>query len=208
LKNKKHLFFIILCYRLYNERQNFETSLKNILSNEDIQNKIYKGLAKYSEVFEGIYFEKEQISHMVKNSDSFGRIKRSLSNITSISDYYEIVLENLEHIFEIREETLKEKKRKPEEIVLEIDKKMIRDDDDISSFCENYGKILDKQKEKKIEKFFVLSPEILEKYIKYFKDKNLENLILLKNLVKKIALYVKPAKPKELKIPKKDKRNA
>ena len=205
LNNKKNLFFIILCYRLYNERQNFETSLKNILPNEDIQNKIYKGLAKYSEVFEGIFFEKEQISHMVKNSDSFGRIKRSLSNITSISDYYEIVLENLEHIFEIREETLKEKKRKPEEIVLEIDKKMIRDDDDISSFCENYGKILDKQKEKKIEKFFVLSPEILEKYIKYFKDKNLENLILLKNLVKKIALYVKPAKPKELKNPKKDK---
>ena len=205
LASKKDLFFFILCFRLFNERHKFETSLKNMLTHEDTQNKIYKGLAKYSDTFEGIYFEKEQITNMVRNSDTFGRIKRSLSNITYISDYYEIVLENLEHIFEIREKTIKEKTKKAEEIILEIDKKMVREDDDISSICENYGKIIDKQKEKAIEKFIILSPDILEKYMKYFKDKNLENLILLKNLVKKIIRNTKPAKPSKTKTTKKEK---
>jgi len=39
LTSKKDLFFFILCFRLFNERHKFETSLKNILTHEDTQNK-------------------------------------------------------------------------------------------------------------------------------------------------------------------------
>ena len=77
LENKENLFLVILCFRYFYDRYNFEKSLKNILTNEDnedIQNKIYKNLAKYPEVFNGIEFEKNQISKMVENSDSFRRI--------------------------------------------------------------------------------------------------------------------------------------
>jgi len=123
LKKKKiNLFFIILFFRLFNE-EDFQKSLKNILIKEDTEKKIYKGLAKYSQIFKGILFEKDQISNMVANSDNFIYIKSSLSNITSILVYFDILLENFDYIIDIRQKEIADKKITPDESILEIDNK-------------------------------------------------------------------------------------
>ena len=191
VKIKRKLFFIILCFRFFYERYKFENSLKNILSNEDTKNQIYKDISKYHDIFEGINYEKEQISEMVKVLEKFRRIKRALSNLDNISDYIEIILAHLEHISSIRIKDLKDKDNKPENLVLKFDENKIRKSDDIKNIYENYIKILDKLKDKEIENFVILSPELIEKYIKKFNNNNLENLIILKNLVIKITKNIK-----------------
>ena len=102
MKYKPELYLIILCYRLFLKNGKFHESLKIILKDEENKNEIYKNIVKYHELFEGITFEKEQVSQMVKASDNFRRIKRSLSNIVTIADYLEIILENLDHIIDVR----------------------------------------------------------------------------------------------------------
>jgi hypothetical protein len=191
MKYKKELYLIILFYRLFLKNGKFSESLKNILKDEETKKDIYKNLVKWHELFEGIDFEKEQVSEMVKASDNFRRIKRSLSNIVILPDYLEIILENLEHIIDIRNKEIKENKKKQDEVIIEIDKKMPRKNDDIKKVCEYYKKILDKQKLKGIEKLIIFSLEIFDRYIKFFRDKNLANLILLKNLAKETANFYK-----------------
>ena len=204
-KKKINLFFIILFFRLFNE-EDFQKSLKNILIKEDTEKKIYKGLAKYSQIFKGILFEKDQISKMVANSDNFIYIKSSLSNITSILVYFDIILENFDYIIDIRQKEIADKKITPDESILEIDnKKMISKNDDISTICKKYEKIIEIQKSKKIEQFVILSKNIFEKYIKFFENENLENLILLNKLAEKIRKIL-PKNIKNYKIDKKGKK--
>ena len=112
---------------------------------------------------------------MVANSDNFIYIKSSLSNITSILVYFDILLENFDYIIDIRQKEIADKKITPDESILEIDnKKMISKNDDISTICKKYEKIIEIQKSKKIEQFVILSKNIFEKYIE-FKKKNIEN---------------------------------
>ena len=120
VKNKRDLFFIILCFRLFN-KEDFQQSLNNILNHNDTKNVIYIWLTKYPKIFKGILSEKKQISNMVKKCENFRNIKRVLSNITSILDYFDIILENLEHIFEIRQEEINKKEKTAADIILEID---------------------------------------------------------------------------------------
>ena len=77
-KHKSNLFFIILVFKQYLDRDNFQQTLNNILKIEDTQNRIYKGIVKFHELFEGGKFDKFQISKMVSVSDTFKRIKRSI----------------------------------------------------------------------------------------------------------------------------------
>ena len=139
LIRKKELFYMILCFRVYNKKD-FQKSLQNILKDDNTSKKIYEKLAQFPEIFGGMLYEKDQILNMVKNSKNFKNIKSSLSNITSISDYFEIILKNLNHIFKIREKaiediekenkTKKDKTKKKEtkniadEIILEFDQKI------------------------------------------------------------------------------------
>ena len=186
IKIKENIFLIILCFRLFNEIYKFGNSLSNILLNEDIKKQIYKDLGKYDDIFEGIIFEKEQISQMVKALEKFSRIKRALSNLNDISDYLELIFLNLEHISLIRK-----KEKKPEDMLLVFDANKIRATDKIKSVCDYYGKILDVLKEKEIDYFVILSPLLIQNYIQKFHNNNLENLILLKNLIMKLLKNIK-----------------
>ena len=207
MKYKPELYLIILCYRLFLKNGKFHESLKIILKDEENKNEIYKNIVKYHELFEGITFEKEQVSQMVKASDNFRRIKRSLSNIVTIADYLEIILENLDHIIDVRNKEIKDNKKKPDEVIIEIDKDSPRKTDDIIKVCELYEKILDKQESKKIEKLIIFSPKLFDQYIKFFRDKNLANLILLKNLAQKTANFYKKKQTNPIKKGKKGKRS-
>ena len=192
LKCKTSLYFIIICFRLFLDKEKLKESLNNILKMEDIQKNIYKGIVKNHELFEGIKFEKEQISCMVKASESFRRIKRSLSFNANILDYLEIFLENFDYIISVRnEEIKKEKGKKPEELILEIKPEIVKETDDVKKVCQVYEKIFEKQQEKGIEKLLIFSHKLFDKYIKYLHGKNLENLFCLKNLLKKIIHNIK-----------------
>ena len=187
LKYKTRLYFIIISFRTLIDREKLKESLNNILGKEDIKKNIYKGIVKNHELFEGIKFEKEQISCMVKASESFRRIKRSLSFNVNTLDYLEIFLENFDYIISVRNEELKkEKGKKPEELILEIESNMVKETDDVKKVCEVYEKICEKQQEKGIEKLLIFSHKLFDKYIRYLHGKNLENLFCLKNLLKKI----------------------
>ena len=187
LKYKANIYFIIISFRLIIDREKLKESLNNILKMEDIKKNIYKGIVKNHDLFEGVKFEKEQISFMVKISESFRRIKRSLSFNVNIIDYLEIFLENIEHIISIRNEELaKEKGKKSEELILEIKSELVKEGDDVKKVCEVYEKIFEKQQEKGTEKLLIFSHKLFDKYIRYLHGKNLENLFCLKNLLKKI----------------------
>ena len=71
-------------------------------------------------------------------------------------------------------------------MLLVFDANKIRDTDNIKSVCDYYGKILDVLKENEIDYFVVLTPQLIQNYIKKFSNDNLENLILLKNLIMKL----------------------
>ena len=212
-KHKSNLFFIILVFKQFLDRNNFQQTLNNILRIEDTQNRIYKGIVKFHELFEGGNFDKFQISKMVSVSDTFKRIKRSISYITNINDYLEIILENFEHIVKVREGDIKkenDKKKKLDDYNLDISRDLIKETDNIAKICDNYEKIMDKQHEKKIEKFIIFAPKLFDKYMKYFNGQNLGNLYILMNLIKKI---IKKFEQKEKSNPKnqkakKDKKDA
>ena len=187
-KCKAHLLFIIYCHRLFYEINKIQSSINNILKNEDVENDIYKGIIKYTELFGEIHLEKEQISKMVSLSSSFSRIKRSLGFADNTYDYFKIIFENFEHIVEIRNNDLKDKEKgkKTEEFVLEINKDKPKYNDNIEQICNIYKKIFDKQNEKGIEKLVIFSPKLFEIYIQFYKDNNLNNLVYLKNMIKAI----------------------
>ena len=186
MKNKIHLYYIIICFRLIFERETLLNSLNNILKNKDIQNRIYKAIVKNNELFEGTKFSKEQISKMVDVSDTFKRIKRALKYLLYTSDLLEIISGNLDHIIDVRNEELKEKGKKSEDFTFKIDIEILKETDDISKIYKYYKNILDKQKEKDIDNFIVFGPKLFDKYISYFKNNNFEYLVLLRNLINQI----------------------
>ena len=186
MKNKIHLYYIIICFRLIFERKKLVNSLSNILKNKDIQNEIYKAVVKNNELFQGTRFSKEQISKMVDVSNTFKRIKRALKYSVDISDLLEIISEKFDHIIEVRSKELEEKGEKPEDFIFKIDKKILDKNDDITKIYELYKNILDKLEEKHIVNFIVFDPELFDKYISYFEKNNFEYLILLRDLVDKI----------------------
>ena len=186
VKPKAHLFFIIICFRLAFDSQNLLGSLNNILMIEDTQERIYKGIVKNNELFLYIPFTKEQISKMIKFSDSYNGIKRSLRFIITITDLMEIISEHFTHIIKLKKEEEKEKGKKHGEIIFEIDVVLAKETDNIKKASVLYENILDMQSKEKIDKFVVLGTKLIEKYKTYFMNKNLESLVDLKNLVSKI----------------------
>ena len=186
-KYKANLYFIILVFRQLYEKENFQKTLENVIKNEDTNKRIYRGIIRFNELFFGAKFEKEQISKMIGFCDNFKGVKKSLKYITYTNDYLEVILENFETIANLREADMKKEKNKnPPEFYLDINSDLIKENDNIQKICENYGKIMEKQKEKKIDKFIIFGSKLFDKYMKYYELKNLENLYTLLDLLKKL----------------------
>ena len=186
-KYKANLFFIILIFKYYYDKENFQRTVYNIIKNEDTQKRIYRGIIRFPELFTGVKFEKKQISKMVSFCENFKNIKKALEYIVNINDYLEILLQNFDLIIEKREEYIKkEKNKKHDDFQLALNKDLVKDTDDIDKICENYDKIIEKQNEKKIDKFIIFGPKLFDKYINYNRGKNLGSLYMLKDLIKKI----------------------
>ena len=202
MEKKIHIYYIIICFRLIFDKEKVLNSLNNILKNEDIQNIIYNEIINNIGLFEEIKFSKEHISKMVDISDTFIKIKNSLKFLVNISDLFEVISENFEHIISIINKELKEKSKKQEDFIFKIDIEMLKKTDDITKIYEFYNIILDKKKKKDIDNFNLFDPKFFERYISYFQNNNFEYLALLRNLMIKIINIIK-AKVKRTKKEKK-----
>ena len=185
-KYQANLYFIILVFRQFYEKENFQKTLNNAIKNKDTHKRIYRGIIRFPDLFLGARFEKEQISKMIKFCENYKGIKRSLKYITNINDYLDIILENFDIITELRDDMKKNKNKKTDEFYWDISRDLIKETDNIQKICENYEKIMDKQKEKKIDGFIVFGSKLFDKYMKYYHGNNLGNLYNLMNLIKKI----------------------
>ena len=205
IKYKANLYFIILVFRQFYEKENFQKTLNNFIINEDTHRRIYRGIIRFPDLFIGARFEKEQISKMIEFCDNYKGIKKSLKYITNINDYLDIILKNFEIIAKLRDDDMKkDKNKKPDEFYLDISRDLIKETDNIQKICENYEKIMDKQKEKKIDKFIIFGSKLFDKYMKYYELKDLGNLYTLMNLIKKI---IKKLNEKALLNPKPQNKN-
>ena len=115
---------------------------------------------------------------MIKFSDSYNGIKRSLRFIITITDLMEIISEHFTHIIKLKKEEEKEKGKKHGEIIFEIDVVLAKETDNIKKVSVLYENILDMQSKEKIDKFVVLGTKLIEKYKTYFMNKNLVKPIM------------------------------
>ena len=185
-KDKKEIakrFYIVILYYYY--KFHIE-KVKEILENKEIRSYVYEGLANYHTLFKDINLTKEQKKYLIDESKTYNQLVNSLSYTDDIVEIFHLIKDNFDKFNKLYSGSEKEKENKS-------NKKDIKKKIDIESLIipkieDNMEEILTLYKElvklQKKNAFILFKSTLVVQYISFFDGINLENLYLIKNLIK------------------------
>ena len=182
-KNISELFYSMALYFYvkFNREQ-----IPFLFENEKAFNFLLAKLIDFKDLYKDLVLSKDDFMKLFEKSKNFENILTFLSYIgKDVEQFLKVVFEKREFILKIKEDEIKDKKGKKEDLIIELGKfvepkkednikEVISVIDQLNSFQSSEGKII---------KF---SPSVFEKYIEYFDEVNLQYLILLKGTIETI----------------------
>ena len=188
------LFYSILLYFNLNFQKE---KIINMFHDEKIIKYLSKKLITFYKLFQSLILPKDIVRNLIKKSKTFDEILGFLFYIgTDIIDFLQLIYSEIEFIKNIFEDELdklneenenREQKDKREMKKIEIDSYVIpKKSDNIEKIYEIASLIYisEKMNHLNIIKF---SKSLIGKYVEFYNEKNLKNLLLLSNLINLIS---------------------
>ena len=173
--------FTVIIYFYYNFARN---KLPNLFLNKDenIQNYIIKSLNdRKKDIFINFELTKEEIHNLLNSIKSIELLNLFLKyKVTNLFELISIISDEFNAFCDIY--SSEENKTKAEmniEGIIELS-----ENDNLKEIYEKYIELVKLEKESNKNLFFLFQVPLLKKYIKFYEDKNFENLIYIKNIVK------------------------
>ena len=186
------LFILILFYYYHFKKEN----VKNLYDNENINKYIYKGLLKNIIFFKEYKLAKNQINQVINYSTNFNELRNALEYCSNTQDFLQLIDNNLNkfnHCFlkakdEYEKNNDANKKKSINKLtfpLIEVADYIIPTKDDNLNEIFDLIKKLSKSIKKSVDKFYlILDSSFFRKYIEINKDENLDNLLIIKEIMK------------------------
>ena len=161
---------------------------QNVIDNEKINNYVYKGLIKYNALFKNISLTKEQMQEIFKVITTFNELKIILRYNNNILELLYIIKANINRIRQIYKKDLLQSflndGNSAERIVIDFEEYVSpKKDDDLATISELIKNIVNEIICTNKTLFIFFSPSFFMKYINFYNNENLDNLIIIKDLI-------------------------
>ena len=175
IKFKVNLFAISLYFTFFFNKEAFDL----LLNYEQMRNDIYSGLLKNYTLFESIELTKEQIGILIKLSSNLDELLSAFSFNKDALILIQLIKENFNKIIEIYNEA---KKKHIDKLINIEDYINPNKEDNLEEISNNYISIIDLQIKSVNKIFIIFGKNLFDKYIDYFKQKNILYLFCLKDI--------------------------
>ena len=179
------LFAFLLCFYHEYIKDEFETAMQS--ENEIAIKYINNALLIYSHFFFDKKLSKDKVQELINISKTYDDLSKSIQYIKILSDLLDIITSNFDkfkELYLIEKKTKKNPKINLESII------SVREEEDIKSICEKYEKLVEKQKKdmKCDSPSIFMSGSLFDKYISYYEGTSLDNLLQIKETIKKLQI--------------------
>ena len=182
-QNISELFYSMVLY--FYIKFNREKIAK-LFENEKAFNFLIAKLIDYKNLFKDLVLSKGDFMKLLEKSKNFENILTFLSYLgKDVEQFLKIIYEKREFILKIKEDEIEEKDAKKEDLMIELEKYIEpKKEDNINEIISVIEKLNGFQaSEGKIIKY---SSSVFERYVEYYDEVNLKNLILLKGTIESI----------------------
>ena len=173
--------FTVIIYFYYNFSRDKLLNLF-LTKDENIQNYIIKSLIeRKNDLFINFKFSKEEIHNLMNCIKSIEQLNVILKyNVTNLLELISIISDEFNAFCDIFSSEANKKKAE-----MNIDEIIeFSENDNFKEIYEKYIELIKREKESNKNLFFLFQIPLLKKYIKFYEDKSVENLIYIKNIVK------------------------
>ena len=195
-KQKEEIYqiklFILILFYYYNFKNE---NVQNLYDNENINKYIYKGLLNYTKFFKKYKLPEDQIHQVIKYSGKFNELKTALEYCSNTQDLLQLIDDNLNKFndcfLKAKDEYEKSNNVNKKNInkltfpLIEVADYAIPTKDDNLNEIFDLIKKLEKGIKMSIDKFYLIfDSSFFKKYIEINKDENLDNLLIIKKIMK------------------------